>query len=104
MFSFLMSRGPGQLQRKIIKYLKENPNIFRMDIIRAVAKNKPPTKKDKKNIYKSIKKLVDEEIIIPSRIRNLWLMSKEYKRKVKPKPEPLKINPQYDSNKRFKKT
>lgn len=90
-----MSAGHGSLQREIIKYLTENPNITRMDIIIALAKHDPPTEKEKDNIGKSIGLLVKDETIILSRTGNLWLTNQNYRRHVYPKPKQWRINPKY---------
>lgn len=90
-----MSRGHGSLERKIKKYLTENPNITKMDIIIALAKHNPPTKKERDNIDKSIRLLIKDKTIILSRIGNLWLTNKNYRRYVHPKPKLWRIDPKY---------
>lgn len=94
MIVWSMSRGHGRLQKKIIQYLKENPNSLPMDILRGVAEHKPYTSSEKSKTYRAIKRLRAEKVIIPGKMHNLFLIDKNYRRYIYPKPQALIINPE----------
>lgn len=100
-----MSKGFGRIQRKIIAYLEEDRWGYPEDIIKAIAKHKPPLAKERSSIYRSIQRLKDDGngILIPYKTRNLFTMGyRHYRKGMYPVPEPLTLDKENKEYIRYK--
>ena len=66
-----MSRGLGKLQEAIIEYYEENRFGTTRDVINHI-KGKKASNSEIASVYRSMKLLIDDEIIVPSKTRNLF--------------------------------